>query len=78
MVFEVEEWPQDFHHWSDGRRECYGNMRNEWYDSRTFETNVQVITSGYVARGTEADDTDKVAVGVPVSSPKNKEENIQV
>ncbi|KAF4694708.1 hypothetical protein FOZ60_007222 [Perkinsus olseni] len=26
-----------------------------------------VITSGYVARGTEADDADKVAVGVPVS-----------
>ncbi|EER15429.1 hypothetical protein Pmar_PMAR018780 [Perkinsus marinus ATCC 50983] len=35
-----------------------------------------VITSGYVARGTEANDTDKVAVGVPVSAPQDKEENI--
>mmetsp|Transcript_10697 Transcript_10697/g.9113 ORF Transcript_10697/g.9113 Transcript_10697/m.9113 type:complete len:82 (-) Transcript_10697:234-479(-) len=34
-----------------------------------------VITSGYVARGTEANDSDKVAVGVPVSSAEPKGED---
>ncbi|EER04259.1 hypothetical protein Pmar_PMAR021761 [Perkinsus marinus ATCC 50983] len=59
----------------------YSKLRNGLRISTTGSmggVNATVITSGYVARGTEADDTDKVAVGVPVSSPKNKEENIQV